>query len=262
MWRHSNRLSGSRNLGENNRVTSPPLDPKLSPVSMWRHHTGSDESATDKDMKTIEMAPPSYMHRSHVHTWLENWCPNFRHPVARNGLQLGLNLHILSFHRRKRPRWILSYLYAFQTLVPLVQPATDIHLAWLVILQLSEYKRWKRCRLSLKKKETPLDSGTRTTTSTRFDFKCFRVLSKCRLPGKLHFTNFTRKVSIVIFSEGGYALSRSQNDKTFKIWYLVFVNMTFARKLVVEWPRLPRFPAKMKLAHARTVLSIEKISYS
>ena len=29
---------------------------------------------------------------------------------------------------------------------------------------------------------------------------------------------FTRKVSTVILSEWGYALSRSQNDKTFNIW--------------------------------------------
>ena len=29
---------------------------------------------------------------------------------------------------------------------------------------------------------------------------------------------FTRKVSIVTFSEGGYTLSRSQNDKTSNIW--------------------------------------------
>ena len=55
-----------------------------------------------------------------------------------------------------------------------------------------------------------------------------------------------------IFSEAGYALSRSQNDKTSNILYLVFATTTFARKLVVEWRRLPRFPTKMMLAHART----------
>ena len=33
---------------------------KFSPVTMWRH-TGSDESVTDKHMKTIEMAPPSWV---------------------------------------------------------------------------------------------------------------------------------------------------------------------------------------------------------
>ena len=63
---------------------------------------------------------------------------------------------------------------------------------------------------------------------------------------------FTRKVSIVIFlSEGGYALCWSQNDKTSNIWYVVFSTTTFARKLVVEWRRLPRFPAKMTLVRVR-----------
>ena len=47
-----------------------------------------------------------------------------------------------------------------------------------------------------------------------------------------------------MFSDEGYALSRSQNDKSFDIWYLVFATTTFARKLVVEWRDLPRFPAK------------------
>ena len=65
---------------------------------------------------------------------------------------------------------------------------------------------------------------------------------------------FTGRVSIVIFSEEGYALSRSQNDKTFNIWYLVFATTTFARKLVVGWQRLPRFLAKVTLAHARDYL--------
>ena len=36
--------------------------------------------------------------------------------------------------------------------------------------------------------QRPLDS--RTTTSTRFDLKFFRVFSKYRLPAKLHFTIF------------------------------------------------------------------------
>ena len=39
----------------------------------------------------------------------------------------------------------------------------------------------------------PLDSRTRTSTSTRFDLKFFRVFSKYRLPGKLHFTIFHQK---------------------------------------------------------------------
>ena len=49
------------------------------------------------------------------------------------------------------------------------------------------------------------------TSSTRFDFKFFRLFPKYRLPGKLH---FTIKVSTVIFSEGGYALSRSMTTAT------------------------------------------------
>ena len=65
--------------------------------------------------------------------------------------------------------------------------------------------------------QRPLDSRTRTTTSMRFDFKFFRVFSKYRLLGKLHFTIFHKKISTVIFSEGGYALSLSQNDQTSNI---------------------------------------------
>ena len=34
------------------------------------------------------------------------------------------------------------------------------------------------------------------------------------------------------------------------------------RKLVVEWRRLSRFPAKMTLIYARALLSIEKTSFS
>ena len=50
---------------------------------------------------------------------------------------------------------------------------------------------------------SPLNSRTRTTTSTRFELKFFRVLSKNRHPGILHRTFFTRKVSTVIVIEGG-----------------------------------------------------------
>ena len=59
----------------------------------------------------------------------------------------------------------------------------------------------------------------RATTSTRFDVKFFRLFSNYRLPGKLHSKIFTGKVSTVTFSEfeGGYTLSRSQNDKTTNI---------------------------------------------
>ena len=38
--------------------------------------------------------------------------------------------------------------------------------------------------------------------------------------------------------------------------------MTFSLKLVVEWRRLPHFPAKMTMALASALFSIEKISYS
>ena len=39
------------------------------------------------------------------------------------------------------------------------------------------------------------------------DLKFFRLFSKYRLPGKLYFAIFTRKVSTATFSEGGYDLS-------------------------------------------------------
>ena len=42
--------------------------------------------------------------------------------------------------------------------------------------------------------QRPLDSRTRTTTSMRFDLKFFRVFSKYRLLGKLHFTIFHKKI--------------------------------------------------------------------
>ena len=93
----------------------------------------------------------------------------------------------------------------------------------------------------------PLDSRTRT----RFDLKFFRVFSKYRPPGKLHFTIFTLKVSTVIFNEGGYALSRSQ-----MILITCFRDFDILVRLVVEWQRLPLFPAKMTPVHARALLSI------
>ena len=37
-------------------------------------------------------------------------------------------------------------------------------------------------------------------------------------PQSITFPFFTRKASTVTFSEGGYILSRSQNDKTSNIW--------------------------------------------
>ena len=43
---------------------------------------------------------------------------------------------------------------------------------------------------------------------------------------------------------------------------IVPATTTFSLKLVVEWRRLSRFPAKMTLVHARALLSIEKISHT
>ena len=40
-----------------------------------------------------------------------------------------------------------------------------------------------------------------------------------------------KKLALLSFSEGGYTLSRSQNDKTTNIWYLVFASTTFVLKL-------------------------------
>ena len=34
---------------------------------------------------------------------------------------------------------------------------------------------------------------------------------------------------------------------------------TFSRKLVAEWRRLPRFPAKMRLVHGHVLLSVRSI---
>ena len=53
----------------------------------------------------------------------------------------------------------------------------------------------------------------RTISRTGFDFSFLRLFSKNLLPGKLHCTFFTRKVSTVILIEEVYALSRSKNDK-------------------------------------------------
>ena len=49
----------------------------------------------------------------------------------------------------------------------------------------------------MQSKLNPLDSRT------RFDLKLFHVFSKNIHPGKLHGFFFTRKVSTVIFIEGG-----------------------------------------------------------
>ena len=63
-------------------------------------------------------------------------------------------------------------------------------------------------------------------------------------------------ISTVTFSEGGYTLSRAQNDKTFNIWHLVSATSTFSLKVVVKWRRLPPFRAKMTLVHARALLTV------
>ena len=62
---------------------------------------------------------------------------------------------------------------------------------------------------------------TRTTTKTRFDLKFFRVLDlrqNIDSPESFILPFFTKKFSTVTVSEGGYALSRSQNDKASNIW--------------------------------------------
>ena len=52
----------------------------------------------------------------------------------------------------------------------------------------------------------PLDSRTRTTASTRFDLKFFRVFSNDKHPGKLHCTSFSPEFNTVIFTEGAFKL--------------------------------------------------------
>ena len=66
--------------------------------------------------------------------------------------------------------------------------------------------------------QRPLDLKTRTTTSTRFDFfEFFTYFQNIDSPESFILPFFTGKVSTVIFSEDGYALSRSKNDKTSNI---------------------------------------------
>ena len=62
-----------------------------------------------------------------------------------------------------------------------------------------------------------LDSRSRTTTSTRFDLKFFAYSQNIYSPDSFNLSFFTKKVSTVIFSEEGYAPSRSKNDKTSNI---------------------------------------------
>ena len=92
-----------------------------------------------------------------------------------------------------------------------------------------------------------------TTRRTRFGLEFFAHSQNIDFPESFILPFLTRKVSTVTFSEGGCTLSRSQNNKTSNIWYLVSATSTFSLKLVVEWRRLPRFPAKMRLVHARAL---------
>ena len=96
-------------------------------------------------------------------------------------------------------------------------------------------------------RESPLDWRTRTTTSKRFDLKCFRVFFKYRPPRKASFYNSSlEKLALLSLVKEVNALSRSQNDITSTIWYLVSATSTVSLKLVVEWRRLPRFPPKWR----------------
>ena len=94
----------------------------------------------------------------------------------------------------------------------------------------------------------------------RFDLKFFRIFSIIDIRESFILPFFTRKFSTVILSEGGYAPSRSWNDKTSTVWYLVYATLTFLLSLIVDWWRLPSFPAKMMmLVHACALLGTEKI---
>ena len=57
-------------------------------------------------------------------------------------------------------------------------------------------------------------------TSTRFELKFFASSQNIDFQESFILPFFTRKVSTVILSEGGYALSRSQNGKTVVILVL------------------------------------------
>ena len=60
--------------------------------------------------------------------------------------------------------------------------------------------------------------------------KVFRVFSKYKLPWWLHCTIFTRKVTTITCSEGGYTLSQSQNDKTTNILVTCFCHFDILAK--------------------------------
>ena len=89
---------------------------------------------------------------------------------------------------------MISYLKAKKSLVS----PDDVQ--WYV-----ETKEWSKCSESCAggtvpkvrsyntSEKRPLDSRTRTTTTTRIDLKFFRVLSKNRHPGTLYCTFFHQK---------------------------------------------------------------------
>ena len=66
---------------------------------------------------------------------------------------------------------------------------------------------------SLKETFFNLDSRMMTTRSTRFGLEFFAHSQNIDFPESFILPFLTRKVSTVTFSEGGYTLSRSQNDK-------------------------------------------------
>ena len=118
----------------------------------------------------------------------------------------------------------------------------------------------KNFRFSLTVATLALDSRTRTTTTTRFDWIFYRVFSKTRHPRKLHWTCASPETLALLslLKE----IKPSSDRKMIK--RVTFDNSsattTFTLKLIVEWRR--SFPAKMIRAHARAMLSVAKISYS
>ena len=114
-----------------------------------------------------------------------------------------------------------------------------------------------------------LRSGDETDCEDEIWHKVFRVFSKNRYPGKLHWSLF-----FFFFSpeklKRWFLLKESKPSPDRKmiqllnIWFTCFrhYDIISSLKLVVEWRRLSRFPAKMTLVHARAQLSLEKISYS
>ena len=85
---------------------------------------------------------------------------------------------------------------------------------------------------------------------------------KQRLPGKASFYHFSpEKLTLLPLVK---EVTPSSDRKTIKrlTFDNLFPPLRHSLKLLAEWRCIPRFPAKMTLAHARTLLRIEKISYS